>query len=54
MSEPDPEIEAGKNGEVYPCPNCGKHKSVKWLPGDEYRYHCDDCGTTFTPKTNYE
>lgn len=42
-------IGEGKNGEVYPCPDCGKHESVRWLPGDSYRYECTDCLTEFKP-----
>lgn len=41
------EIGEGKNGEVYPCPDCGKHESVRWLPGNTYRYECTDCHTVF-------
>jgi len=42
------EIGSGKNGEVYACPECEKHDSVRWLPGNTYRYHCDDCDITFS------
>ena len=41
----DAEVErgAGINGEVYPCPKCGRHETVKFISGDEYRYVCIDC-----------
>lgn len=43
-------IGAGKNGDVYACPECYQHETVKWLAGDVYRYHCDDCDITYTKR----
>lgn len=41
-------IGPGKNGEVYPCPECDRHETVRWVAGNAYRYQCDDCDRTFT------
>lgn len=45
-------IGPGKNGEVYPCPECEKHETVRFIPSAHavYRYHCDDCDRTFTKR----
>jgi len=38
---------AGRNGEVYPCPNCGRYRTVRVLPGARYRYRCRECGCNY-------
>jgi len=44
-------IGSGINGEVWPCPSCEKHESVKFLSGNEYRYYCRDCCIEFEERS---
>lgn len=44
-------VGSGINGEVWPCPSCEKHESVKFLSGDEYRYYCRDCYIEFEERS---
>jgi transposase-like protein len=44
-------IGSGINGEVWPCPSCEKHESVKFLSGNEYRYYCCDCYIEFEERS---
>lgn len=47
-----PSIKAGLNGEVWPCPSCEQHKSVKFLSGDGYRYYCTNCYIEFSERSD--
>jgi len=51
-STTDVEIGSGINGEVWPCPSCEKHESVKFISGEGYWYYCRDCFIEFEERSN--